>query len=321
MNIPKITVLMSVYNSEKFLREAMDSILNQSFKDFEFLIINDGSTDKTAKILQSFHDPRINIINNKVNIGLTKSLNKGLKIAKGEYIARQDADDVSVSNRLDKQYNYLEKHRQIFLVGSGAYNIDEKGKIETIWNPLTSSELIKKTLYKNNCIYHPTIMFRNEENIFYREKFIYTQDYDFYLILLSKGKKLNNIKEPIIKYRINPEGISWVNKTKQKLFEIKAKEFYHQRLKYGKDKYDSFDPNEILSIDVERSTDKIVLETEIDASIQINNQKRIRKLCKIYFKYYGLINKFLFYYLLSFSKYGICVSRTKNILRKLLFFT
>jgi len=222
MKNARITVLMSVYNAEKFLREAIDSILNQSFKDFEFLIINDGSTDKTARILQGYHDPRMNIINNKVNIGLTRSLNKGLRIAEGEYIARQDADDVSVSKRLDKQYNYLEKHRQIFLVGSGAYNMNEKGKIETIWNPLTSSELIKKTLYINNCIYHPTIMFRNEENIFYREKFIYTQDYDLYLNLLSKGKKLDNINESLIWYRINPEGISYTKKPKQKLFSFRS---------------------------------------------------------------------------------------------------
>ena len=313
MNHPKISVLMPVYNAEKFLNESIDSILNQTFKDFEFIIINDASTDKTDRIIKSYKNPMIKIINNKVNIGLTKSLNKGLGIAQGEYIARQDADDVSIPERLDKQYNYLEEHRQIFLVGTGVYYIDEKGNVKTIGKPLTGPELIKKTLFTNNCIYHPSIMFRNEENNFYREKFLYTQDYDFYLILLSNGKDLDNIKNPFIKYRINPDGISWVKKSKQKLFEIKAREFYNQRLKYGKDEYDYFDPNKIVSIDVEKSTDKIVLGAEIEASIQLNDSKRIRKFCQKYFKYYGFINKFFYYYLLSLFRFREPSINTKDL--------
>jgi len=87
---PKVTVLMSIYNGEKYLKEAVDSILNQTFKDFEFLIIDDGSTDRSLEILESYNDPRIIIVQNKKNIGLTRSLNKGLKLAKGKYIARQD---------------------------------------------------------------------------------------------------------------------------------------------------------------------------------------------------------------------------------------
>ena len=94
--MPKVTVLMSVYNSEKFLRESINSILEQTFKDFEFLIINDGSTDSSREIILSYNDPRITLFDNKNNIGLTKSLNKGLDLAKGEYIARQDADDISL---------------------------------------------------------------------------------------------------------------------------------------------------------------------------------------------------------------------------------
>lgn len=295
----KITVLMSVYNGEKYLSEAVESILNQTFKDFEFLIINDASTDNTRKILKSYKDSRIKIITNKKNLGLTKSLNKGLEIAKGEYIARQDADDISAPERLDKQYHYLNIHQQIFLVGTGAYDIDEKGNIKTTREPLINPDLIKKTLYENNCLYHPSIMFRNEKDNFYREKFLYAQDYDFYLILLSKGKHLDNIQEPLIKYRINPEGVSWAKKSKQKLFEINAREFYHQRLKYGKDEYDSFDPQKILSIDTESSNDKIVLEAEIEASYELNNSKRVRNLCRRYILYHGLNKHILIYYLRS----------------------
>jgi len=118
MDRPKISVIMSVYNGEKYLREAIESILNQTFRDFEFIIINDGSTDKTSEILSSYNDPRIVIINNKRNIGLTKSLNKGLKMVKGEYIARQDADDVSLPERLERMVNFLDMNRDVGLLGS-----------------------------------------------------------------------------------------------------------------------------------------------------------------------------------------------------------
>ena len=128
-NTPQITVLMPVYNGEKYLRQAVDSILNQTFKDFEFLIINDGSTDKTLAILQEYKNKRVKIINNKKNIGLTKSLNKGLKLAKGKYIARMDADDISLSNRLRKQIDFLDKHNKIGVLGTQMKIINNSNKI------------------------------------------------------------------------------------------------------------------------------------------------------------------------------------------------
>ena len=129
MKNPKVTVLMSVYNGEKYLQEAIDSILEQTFKDFEFLIINDGSTDKTGEILESYHDLRIKIINNEKNIGLTKSLNKGLKLARGEYIARQDADDISMPERLEKEVEFLETHQDYAVVGAFAKIINKNSEI------------------------------------------------------------------------------------------------------------------------------------------------------------------------------------------------
>jgi len=129
MKNPEVTVLMSVYNGEKYLREAIDSILNQTFTDFEFLIVNDGSTDRTAEILRSYDDPRIIIINNEKNIGLTKSLNIGLRMAKGEYIARMDADDVSMPERLQKQIELLNQKKNTGLVGTYYTIINEKGKV------------------------------------------------------------------------------------------------------------------------------------------------------------------------------------------------
>jgi glycosyltransferase involved in cell wall biosynthesis len=317
MNNPKISIIMSVYNSERFLAEAIESILGQTFKEFEFIIINDCSTDNSLKIINEYkrNDERIRLIENSQNIGLTKSLNLGIKVSKGRYIARIDADDIALNKRLEIQYNYLEKNKDIFLIGAGAYNFSSSinAAFTTIHKPLTDHLDIKERLYNKNCIYHPTIMFRNEKFL-YREKFVYAQDYDFYLLLLSKNKNLSNIAEPLNRYRINDGAISWVNKGKQKLFGNKAKEFYHQKLKYGKDEYDNFNPNEILNIDVENTDNKVILESEIKASFKLNNFKRARLFCKKYFKSYGYLSKWLKYYLASF--FG---RRIVNILRRIIF--
>lgn len=140
---PKVSVVMSVYNGEKYLPETIDSILNQTFKDFEFIIINDGSTDKTAKILTSYDDPRIRIFNQE-NMGLTKSLNRAISLAKGEYIARMDADDISYPERLKKQVDYLNKNPDIGLVGSKYIRIDKRGrKIDEINVPIGTDNILK----------------------------------------------------------------------------------------------------------------------------------------------------------------------------------
>ncbi|MDD4353774.1 MAG: glycosyltransferase family A protein, partial [Candidatus Nanoarchaeia archaeon] len=125
----RISVIMSAYNTERYIAEAIESILNQTFKDFEFIIIDDGSTDDSLKIIKRYvkKDRRIKLIHNKKNIGLTKSLNKGLKIAKGQYIARMDADDISLPQRFQIQYDFLEKNKDIFLIGTTAFLIDDKG--------------------------------------------------------------------------------------------------------------------------------------------------------------------------------------------------
>ena len=130
---------MSVYNGEKYLREAIDSILNQTFKDFEFIIVNDGSTDNSLKIIKSYNDPRITIINQK-NTGLAKALNEGIKIAKGKFIARMDADDISEPERFKKEYKFMHVHDECVALGTNAIIIDENG------NNLYITELA----FKNN---------------------------------------------------------------------------------------------------------------------------------------------------------------------------
>jgi glycosyltransferase involved in cell wall biosynthesis len=123
---PLISVVMPVYNAAQYLREAIDSILNQTFRDFEFIIINDGSTDRSLEIIQSYNDDRIRLINQK-NTGLAKALNNGIAIAKSDFIARMDADDISIPERLTSQFSFLESNVDVVAVGSNAEVIDKEG--------------------------------------------------------------------------------------------------------------------------------------------------------------------------------------------------
>ena len=138
ISFQKATVLMPVYNAEKYVAEAIDSILNQTFNDFEFLIINDGSTDNSLDIIKSYDDPRITIINNETNLGLSHTLNKGIELARGEYIIRMDADDISLSIRLEKQIEFMDSNQHIGICGSWIQTFDKSGN-QSIWNKVTGS--------------------------------------------------------------------------------------------------------------------------------------------------------------------------------------
>ena len=301
-NKPKISVIMSVYNSEKYLVESIESILNQTFEDFEFIIINDGSTDGSLDIIKKYQkkDKRIILIDNKKNLGLIKSLNKGLEKSRGKYIARMDSDDISLHERFKKQINFLEHNESVFLIGTEGYNIDEFGNLTTKARRLDNFSEIRKKLPKVDLFCHPSVMFRNEGNIFYREKAIYCEDYDLWLRPLSEGKVLVNLKKDLIRYRVSKYSVSMNKAAKQQLFVEKIRQFYFQRLKYGKDKYERFDPKEILELDIEKSTNKLVLESEIKSNFKINNFDETRNYCKKYFKNYGYKNKFLVYYFSTF---------------------
>ena len=247
MKNPKVTVLMSVYNGEKYLQEAIDSILGQTFKDFEFLIINDGSTDKTGEILKSYNDPRIKIINNEKNIGLTKSLNIGLRIAKGEYIARQDADDISMPERLEKEVEFLEQNRNIGVVGTDYLIINEKGKIVHIVKCLNCSRELKEKLLEGNQFGHGSVMLRKEciDKVgIYREEFKFAQDYDFCL-RIAEVYDVANISEPLYKWRIDSKSISVAKKALQDKYALLAIELAKERKKIGKDKFQSLNKEEI----------------------------------------------------------------------------
>lgn len=300
---PKITAVMAAYNAENYIKESVESILNQKFRDFEFIIINDASTDRTLKILEKYSkkDSRIKLIKNGKNLGQTASRNKALKLAKGKYIAIMDADDISLPERFEKQYNYLEKHKEIFLLGTGVNRVDESGQYIRTPKVFTTSEKLKNALIKNNCLYHPTIMFRNEGKHFYRDKFRYSEDYDFYLLLLSQNKKLSNLKETLLKYRMSSTGIGRSRKAQEILFSQKAREFYNQRIVRGFDDYEKFDKNSILNIDVDQPGNKLSMLSTVKSHFELNDFKEVRQASVEYFKIYGIFNKVLVYYLLSFT--------------------
>lgn len=214
-----ISVVMSVYNGERYLVEAIDSILNQTYSDFEFIIINDCSTDKTAEILQSYNDARIKIINNDENLRLPASLNKGLRLAKGKYIARMDADDIALPDRFEKQISYLEKNQEVAVIGGSLIVFNEQeGEIYT--QKADCNELLDKYYLIPSPILHPTAMLRKsmtvDEGYFYNEKYTSAQDYDLWL-RIAKKHKINNIADIVLKYRVHSNSISQQRKEEQQM--------------------------------------------------------------------------------------------------------
>jgi len=182
----KVSVVMSVYNGARYLREAIDSILGQTFRDFEFIIINDGSTDVTRDIILSYDDPCIHLIENETNLGLPVSLNKGIRVARGEYIARQDADDVSLPERLERQVNTLDAHSSVGVVGCWWQRIDLDGRIfDVIKVPPEGEVLLQRMLNSGlNPSAHGSVMIRKEmiNGVgAYDERFWFTQDFDLWL--------------------------------------------------------------------------------------------------------------------------------------------
>ena len=217
--MPKVSVILPVFNCEKYVFEAIQSILNQSFKDFEFIIINDGSTDGSIKIIKSFsqRDNRIILLDNEKNLGLIKTLNIGLKLARGEYIIRMDADDVSNYHRIDKNTKFLDINKEVGLLRSyyecfGAVNVLQKKHIAH--NDIKIASLFSSPFA------HPTICLRasvlKENNLLYDETALHVEDYDLWVKLLDITKGAN-YPEVLLKYRVHNEQITSDSNETQRL--------------------------------------------------------------------------------------------------------
>jgi len=266
-----ISVVMSVYNEPlDWLKGSIESILNQTFAEFEFIIINDNPAAKElADVLKSYmnKDERITIIENPENLGLTKSLNIGIKQAKAKYIARMDADDISLPERLKLQYRFLENNSDVFLIGTSVQIFDPNGQTkDSVIKPQDHDRLVNNLLGGKLAFYHPTIMFRNE-NMFYREKFQTTQDYDLYLNILSKGKRFANLKDVLYYYRVSNKSISMNKRRKQIIYKKLAFKFYYERLQKAGDSYSHLDFNDdpalikFLDIDPDKLEAEALRET------------------------------------------------------------
>lgn len=219
---PKITVLLPVYNCELYVQTAVESILNQTFTDFEFLIIDDASTDATVSIIKKIDDSRIQLIQKPVNSGYTNSLNSGLKLAKGEYIARMDGDDISYPERFAQQLAYLEAHPEVVVCGTNYKIVGNDKQIRLPEN----GESIKIGLLWGNCVCHPSVMIRkkllDDYSIQYDATKEPAEDYDMWVRLLSLGK-LYNLKEVLLEYRVYGNQVSRKRAEEQKKNDVQVK--------------------------------------------------------------------------------------------------
>ncbi|RYY55797.1 MAG: glycosyltransferase [Chitinophagaceae bacterium] len=207
MDNPSISVILPAYNCEKYIAQAVQSILSQSFSDFELLVIDDGSTDSTASVVSDLKDPRLALIRNERNIGLVSTLNRGISMASGKYIARMDGDDISVPHRFKRQFDHLENNPATGMVTSTADLIDEQDKPAGEWRDdrkYISSRSIRRALPANNCIVHPAVMIRSDLIKIYgfRPEQSQAEDYDLWLRLAADQVRIDKIDEPLLKHRI-----------------------------------------------------------------------------------------------------------------------
>jgi glycosyltransferase involved in cell wall biosynthesis len=214
---PIVSVIMPVYNTGIYLKEAIDSIINQSFINFELIIIDDSSTDNSLQIIESYRDQRILLVKKDFNSGYTKSLNIGLKLAKGKYIARMDSDDISLPQRLEIQVSHLEKNPNIILCGT-AFRLMNS---ETIINHPNSHDDILIGLLSGTAFGHPTVLIRREvlfnNNIEYNPNYEPAEDYYLWTQLIKFGRVVN-LPEVLLEYRVHTNQVSKVKaETQQKM--------------------------------------------------------------------------------------------------------
>jgi glycosyltransferase involved in cell wall biosynthesis len=209
---PLISVVMSVHNGEKFLREAVESILNQTFRDFEFIIIDDGSADGSKAILEEYaaRGARVRLVSRE-NRGLTKSLNEGLALARGEFVARMDADDIALPERFQRQIEYLNNNSLIAALGTWVCFIDGQGVKMIEHHSAAHPAIIAWEFSMGNMVWHPTMMIRREwlEKVGnYDESFWVAQDFDLWSRIFRAGGRVAVLPEVLLHYRCGPQQIS-----------------------------------------------------------------------------------------------------------------
>ncbi len=292
--MPKVSVLMPVYNtSESYLREAIESILNQTYTDFEFIIINDGSTNNAQDVILSYKDERIVYVKNEQNLKLIKTLNKGLDLAKGEYILRMDADDISREIRIECSVKFMDENPNIAVASSYAFGIPKKIKYKLP----TENRIIKPFLrYIANCMMHPAIIMRTsvlrENNFRYDERYIHNEDYKLWIDINEKAE-LANIGEFLLMHRLHDESVSAQNMKIQQtithkiLWENLIKDFAPRDKKLIKIVNKYFDDEE-LSLSEFRKIDVFLCKalSKIKKILDVSMHKYLKEIYKGVYKRY-----------------------------------
>ncbi len=246
MNLePLISVIIPVYNREEFINESIDSILNQTYQNFELIIVDDCSTDHTSEIIRNYSkkENRIKILTNEKNLGATSAFNRGLSFSKGKYIARMDSDDISLPKRFEKQINLFNNWTQLDVLGTGAILIDEVGNVIGKKKFPSNYHKIKKIIEKGVPVFDPSVMIKSDilKKIGgFDNRMAPADDYHLWLILFKNKKIISNLDEYLIKYRKHKTNLSLTEIEKQLEKSFLAKKIYFsdystdQYLKYNK---------------------------------------------------------------------------------------
>ena len=307
---PKLSVVMSVYNGEEFLHTAIESILNQTFRDFEFIILDDGSKDNSISIIQSYEDNRI-LLHKLDHQGLPSALNYGISISKGQLICRMDSDDIALSTRFEKQIQLMSKQPEISLCGTSIEIIDEKNNyIGNRIMPSEHSQILETINYSCNVV-HPTYCLRKEihESIGgYRNELLYSQDYDYLLRVIDKGYKVYNIPEILLRYRMINK--STPKKTyNQMRYGLLAQKLHFERIKYGKERKKTL--NQLNSLK-QPNLFKVFIYKSYNAFNKARINKRFPRALWIFLSFtIAIFDKQIFQLLLGDTRYYF--SKKKNL--------
>ncbi len=225
--MPSLSIIMPAYNVGQYIAQAIQSVLDQTYEDFELIIINDGSTDNTKTVITSFNDSRIKYFENEKNSGIVFSRNRGLKLAKGEYIGMLDADDVAHSEKFKKQIAFLEQNKDFGMLGSWANFIDEEGvRLAGSWKLKAPPEMIPSIMLFKNYFLQSAVIYRKEciSQFSFREGFDILEDYLIWLEIINKYKAWN-LQEYLIDYRVHDGGVTKMHQQKKlekekKVFQI-----------------------------------------------------------------------------------------------------
>lgn len=232
---PLVSVILPCYNAGKYLEQALDSIINQSYQNIEILLVDDGSTDNSENIYKRYQqqESRLKIHKNLTNIGLINTLNHAINLAEGDYIARMDADDISELNRIEKQVNFLQNNPDISILGTGAIPIDKNGNKQDIKEEvylhsttIQFSALFTQPLFHGSIIAKSSVLKSNTYSLDYK----HSEDFELWLRILSLGHQIANLPDALYLYRNNPDGVSNNNTLLQEQSHNKASKQYIEKL-------------------------------------------------------------------------------------------